>query len=489
MDDELEDRILYQTYVSHMKLMSKFTVGIPAVLNAAVNTPLGYFWRIMRIYAFKPEVLICCTLLAVMLLYIQAVDPWSRMLFEKIQYTLGRTTSKVSKLQFLVNDSVNNGVKLSWELKQGNIAAYAVQGHRARMEDRFVVNEDLNNTGVSLFAVFDGHGGEFAANYARDKLIPNINKKVIELKDMIAGRFSEIQKNNQINNQPIFQSENKKDGKIDSTTIERKKSFRKTVSTSVTDDCMKNSVGVTDPELLDKLDSLSRPITREVRPCRSGETQPEIDMTTYLDGDKINYGRLLTDEVLAVDRLLVKAAKKNMDVAGTTALIALLEDNKLVVANVGDSRGVMCDGKGNAIPLSFDHKPQQEREKKRIYKAGGLVTFNGVWRVAGILATSRALGDYPLKDKKLVIADPDILTFDLSDHNPMFLVLASDGLWDTFTNEEAVAFIKERINEPHFGAKSITLQSYYRGSSDNITVVVIDLRDKKYNGTESKRNQ
>lgn len=36
--------------------------------------------------------------------------------------------------------------------------------------------------------------------------------------------------------------------------------------------------------------------------------------------------------------------------------------------------------------------------------------------MAGILATSRALGDYPLKDKKFVIADPDILTFDLNDH-------------------------------------------------------------------------
>lgn len=46
-------------------------------------------------------------------------------------------------------------------------------------------------------------------------------------------------------------------------------------------------------------------------------------------------------------------------ILGTTALIALLEDNKLIVANVGDSRGVMCDEKGNAIPLSFDHKPQQ----------------------------------------------------------------------------------------------------------------------------------
>lgn len=54
-------------------------------------------------------------------------------------------------------------MKLSWELKQGYIAAYAVQGHRASMEDRFVVNEDMNNTGVSLFAIFDGHGGEVSS--------------------------------------------------------------------------------------------------------------------------------------------------------------------------------------------------------------------------------------------------------------------------------------------------------------------------------------
>ncbi|XP_053977715.1 protein phosphatase 1L [Hylaeus anthracinus] len=482
MDDELEDRILYQTYISHMKLVSKFAVGIPTGFNAGINTPFGYFWRVMRTYALKPEVLICGVVLAIILFYIQAVDVWSRSLLGKIQYTLGRTTSKVTKLQFLVNDSVNNGVKLSWELKQGYIAAYAVQGHRAHMEDRFVVNEDMNDTGVSLFAVFDGHGGDFAANYAYDNLIPNINKKVIELKDIIAGREPRVLKDT------VHIEEQQKDEKSDAGTLERKKSFRKTVSTSLTDEFMKKTVGVTDPELLDKLDSLQRPITREVRPCRTTEKPPKIDITTYLDGNKINYGRLLTDEVLAADRLLVETAKKNMDVAGTTALIALLEDNKLIVANVGDSRGVMCDGKGNAIPLSFDHKPQQERERKRISKAGGLVTFNGVWRVAGILATSRALGDYPLKDKKLVIADPDILTFDLSDHNPMFIVLASDGLWDTFTNEEAVAFIKERINEPHFGAKSITLQSYYRGSADNITVVVINLKDRKYGISEAKKN-
>lgn len=55
---------------------------------------------------------------------------------------------------------VNSGDKISWELEQNNVAVYAVQGHRDHMEDRFIVNNDIDRTGVSVFAVFDGHGGE-----------------------------------------------------------------------------------------------------------------------------------------------------------------------------------------------------------------------------------------------------------------------------------------------------------------------------------------
>uniref|UniRef100_A0A0C9R2K5 PPM1L protein n=1 Tax=Fopius arisanus TaxID=64838 RepID=A0A0C9R2K5_9HYME len=479
MDDELEDKVLYQTYVSYMKLLSKFAVGLPTSLTAGSNTPIGYFWRMMRLYALKPEVLFCGTVMFVILFYLQAVDVWSRTLLGKIQYTLRKTSSKVSKLQFLVANASTSGENLKWELEEGYVAAYAVQGHRPYMEDRFVVNEDINKTGVSVFAVFDGHGGEFAADYARDKLMPNINRKVIELKSMIAGKPLPRDNENEENSPS--------ESKVLDNSLEKRKSFRKTVST--TDDTTKSKSGITDPELLNKLNSLVRPITREVRHDRPPEAPPKaVDMSMYIEGQRINYAKLLTDEVLAVDSLLVQAAKKNMDVAGTTALIAVLEDNKLTVANVGDSRGVMCDSKGNAIPLSFDHKPQQQRERQRINKAGGLVTFNGVWRVAGILATSRALGDYPLKDRKLVIADPDILTFDLTDHDPSFLILASDGLWDTFSNEEAVAYIRDRLNEPYFGAKSLTLQSYYRGSLDNITVVVINLRNRKYKVSDSRAN-
>ena len=76
---------------------------------------------------------------------------------------------------------------------------------------------------------------------------------------MIAGKASHISENTNKNEET-----EKKEEKSDTGHLEHKKSFRKTVSTSLTDDCMKKNVGVTDPELLDKLDSLPRPITREV---------------------------------------------------------------------------------------------------------------------------------------------------------------------------------------------------------------------------------
>lgn len=81
---------------------------------------------------------------------------------------------------------------------------------------------------------------------------------MIELKNMIAGKTSYVSENTQKNEEM-----EKKEEKSDIGYLEHKKSFRKTVSTSLTDDCKKN-VDVTDPELLDKLDSLQRPITREV---------------------------------------------------------------------------------------------------------------------------------------------------------------------------------------------------------------------------------
>uniref|UniRef100_A0A8C6T596 Protein phosphatase 1L n=1 Tax=Neogobius melanostomus TaxID=47308 RepID=A0A8C6T596_9GOBI len=191
-----------------------------------------------------------------------------------------------------------------------------------------------------------------------------------------------------------------------------------------------------------------------------------------------SYASILEQQILNLDREMLEKLSATYNEAGTTCLVALLSDKELIVANVGDSRGVLCDKNGNAIPLSHDHKPYQLKERKRIKKAGGFISFNGSWRVQGILAMSRSLGDYPLKNLNVVVPDPDIMSFDLDKLQPEFMILASDGLWDTFSNEEAVRFIRDRLDEPHFGAKSIVLQSFYRGCPDNITVMVVKFKGK-----------
>ncbi|XP_041970626.1 protein phosphatase 1L [Aricia agestis] len=448
MEDELEDRVLYQTYLSFVKIVSRFTSAV------AFDTPVGYLWKMIRLYLLRSEVLVFTLAIIIFFMYLQTIGLWSRTLLSRLSQAMS-PLSAVQRMKLMEGSEAD---KQSWELKGSLSAAYAIKGRRMHMEDKFIINENINNTGISLFAIFDGHGGEFAANYAKDHLIQNLFNKVVELSDFKDGKVT-----------PQKETPEEPKKEESSVSVERKTSFKKSSSTA--DDTLKKEI--TDPELLAQLNKARPIITREVKPTKPVKNIA-VPLSNYIDKGKINFGKLLTDEVLAADRLLVEAAKRSMNVAGTTALLAILEGNNLIVANVGDSRGVMCDNRGNAIPLSFDHKPQQVREQRRIEAAGGYIAFNGVWRVAGILATSRAMGDYPLKDKNFVIADPDILTFDLEDHKPMFLVLASDGLWDTFSNEEAVRFIKERLDEPDYGAKSLTLQAYYRGSVDNITVLVIN---------------
>jgi serine/threonine protein phosphatase PrpC len=96
---------------------------------------------------------------------------------------------------------------------------------------------------------------------------------------------------------------------------------------------------------------------------------------------------------------------------GCTACVVLITPTKIFTANAGDSRGVLSR-KGHALPLSSDHKPENEAERKRIQAAGGDIV-NG--RVNGGLNLSRSFGDFNYKkaknkawDEQLIICKPDI---------------------------------------------------------------------------------
>ncbi|KAJ3671585.1 hypothetical protein LUZ60_007664 [Juncus effusus] len=157
---------------------------------------------------------------------------------------------------------------------------------------------------------------------------------------------------------------------------------------------------------------------------------------------------------------------------GACAATAVIIDGELYVANVGDCRVVLSQN-GVAIALTQDHSASREDERDRIELSGGYVSAHtGVWRVQDSLAVSRAFGD--LSQKKWVICKPDMNKLQLT-HETNFLVLASDGLWEKVTNQEAVdVVVKNNISMQT--CKELVELSRSRGSRDDITVMLIDLQ-------------
>ena len=134
---------------------------------------------------------------------------------------------------------------------------------------------------------------------------------------------------------------------------------------------------------------------------------------------------------------------------GCTANVLIIHDNKLYFANAGDSRSVICK-KGQAIPMSVDHKPSIPAELKRIEKAGGWVSDG---RVLGNLNLSRGLGDSEYKmDKKLKPSEQILSNFpeikvDNYSKDIDFIVLACDGIWDCKSNQEVCEFFLDKFNK------------------------------------------
>eukprot|EP00116_Pleurobrachia_bachei_P001701 sb/3461963/ len=135
--------------------------------------------------------------------------------------------------------------------------------------------------------------------------------------------------------------------------------------------------------------------------------------------------------------------------SGCTACVALIRDSVITVANVGDSRAVICTAGGVAKELSQDHKPEDELEKARVEKAGGKITKDG--RINGGLNLARALGDHQYKqneelkpEEQLISPLPDLQTHTIAPDDE-FLLVACDGIWNVMSSEESVAFVRERI--------------------------------------------
>ena len=150
---------------------------------------------------------------------------------------------------------------------------------------------------------------------------------------------------------------------------------------------------------------------------------------------------------------------------GTTACAVTIVGKQVICCNAGDSRAIIVKRDGTFVALSQDHKPDRQDESKRINDLGGRVIHWGRWRVEGVLAVSRSIGDARMKP--YVTAEPETVVHNIgeyrtslawivfrsfhctilrlylasTDNDDMFLVVASDGVWDTMSSDLVAKFV------------------------------------------------
>lgn len=226
---------------------------------------------------------------------------------------------------------------------------------------------------------------------------------------------------------------------------------------------------------------------------------------------------------------------------GCCILSIVVYNNKLYIANLGDSRSELYSknnsGEYSSQILNNIHnakvKSEQIRLKLEFPNEPDIVVSrslgNAVY-VKGRLQPTRALGDFYLKYKQFndtleninvtdenkknlekykkkiiknfngpyIISKPDIIIHDLKE-NDEFIIIASDGLWDFISSKEANKIVeiyrdKDKIAKNLFSttmqqvaiSQSISTDEIYnlkpgndkRNIHDDITIMVVDIRNQ-----------
>lgn len=222
----------------------------------------------------------------------------------------------------------------------------------------------------------------------------------------------------------------------------------------------------------------------------------ENGQNNHVNDDATNYINFGSESLLDFDNenrsdFFSKGLEKPAYNSGCTAVVALLVDNTLYVANAGDSRCIICTNE-MAEDLSFDHKPEDEVEFLRITNAGGKV-IDG--RVNHGLNLSRAFGDHNYKlnknlssEEQMITAMPDVKVRNISKDDE-FIVLACDGIWNSMSSQQVASFVRMHIHqydkisticEEMFD--SCLAPNTFTGEGegcDNMTAVIIKLKSFK----------
>ena len=179
--------------------------------------------------------------------------------------------------------------------------------------------------------------------------------------------------------------------------------------------------------------------------------------------------------------------EKNSDIdanfSGTTCVMVLQVGEKILCANVGDSRAIMVKENNVIIPLSIDQKPDDPEERKRIEENGGEISqyeedgeksgpFR-VWKKGEVypgIAMSRSIGDF-IATTLGVVPVPKFIEEKI-DKDTKFIVLASDGVWEFLSNEKVAEIVMPyyKKNDPDGACKALIKKSTEWWNQEDIVV-------------------
>jgi protein phosphatase PTC6 len=146
----------------------------------------------------------------------------------------------------------------------------------------------------------------------------------------------------------------------------------------------------------------------------------------------------------------------------------------VVISHVGDTRILLCStSTGAAIPLTTNHHPSSPLEARRLrrYAATFVTDSFGEERMSG-LANTRAFGD--IQSKRIgVSAEPELRRLEVCPAEYSFMVLVSDGISGSMSDQEIVDIVKE-ARTPDQGAKDVVgFATEVSKEGDNATCLVV----------------
>ena len=251
-----------------------------------------------------------------------------------------------------------------------------------------------------------------------------------------------------------------------------------------------------------KKDFLNEPEQFFIGICDGHGIQGHL-ISEYVSNNLANFLNDINDESIKKaylqihDKLQHEKNKIDSSLSGTTCTSIIISQNKVICANVGDSRAILAryeNGIYNSISLSRDHKPTETDEMKRILLEGGRIKqfydpkikeYIGperIWlknsEIPG-LAMSRSIGD-TIAHNVGVISEPEIKKINFTG-TEKFIVIASDGIWEYIDSDECINIIKdyyENNMDAVGGLNALVKEAFKRWkiedeNIDDITAIVL----------------